>query len=208
LSPARQRSHVFVDDAFEGIECADQLVQHCLAPAALGLIGLFLGIEAQALQLGCRGTLEDLLALRALGQGSLRFGCRIRHWLDAQSNQVLQAEIAKLTSTGLMVTLRPHQMLHLFVSRARQCQCGAEERELPALAPSTTGATDAARRSVEVDAYVRASLVAEAQRLADAGGPHLNQHQVLRVMLMRAARCRCGAPYPVGAGQLGRAAEC
>jgi hypothetical protein len=26
-------------------------------------------------------------------------------------------------------------------------------------------------------------------------------------MLMRAARCRCGAPHPAGAGQLGPAAE-
>jgi hypothetical protein len=93
-----------------------------------------------------------------------------------------------------MVTLRPHQMLHLLVSRARQCQCGSEQRELRALAP---GAADAPRRSVEVDAYVRASLVAEARRIADAGGPHLNQHQVLRVMLMRAVRCRRGAPHPI-----------
>jgi hypothetical protein len=84
---------------------------------------------------------------------------------------------------------RGRARLHLLVSRARQCQCGPEQRELGALAP---GAADAPRRSVEVDAYVRASLVPEARRIADAGGPHLNQHQVLRVMLMRAARCRCG----------------
>jgi hypothetical protein len=62
------------------------------------------------------------------------------------------------------------------------------------------GAADAPRRSVEVDAYIRASLVAEARRIADAGGPHLNQHQVLRVMLMRAARCRCGMAQPTGTG--------
>jgi hypothetical protein len=67
-----------------------------------------------------------------------------------------------------------------------------EHAKKSTLAP---GATDAIRRSVEVDAYARASLVAEARSIADAGWPHLKQHQVLRVMLMRAARCRCAAPH-------------
>jgi hypothetical protein len=79
--------------------------------------------------------------------------------------------------------------------------CGADERELPALA---AGAADSRRRWVYADVDVRASLVAEARKIADAGWPHLNQQQVLRVMLMRAARCRCGAPQAAGAGQLGQ----
>jgi hypothetical protein len=128
---------------------------------------------------------------------------RIRYWLDGQSYEVLQAEIAKLMSTGLMVTLRPRQMLHLLVSRARQCQCGAEQRDLGALAH---GAADATRRLVEVDAYVRASLVAEAQGIADAGGPHLNQHQVPRDADARGA-LPVRDPHAAGAGQLGRSAE-
>jgi hypothetical protein len=96
-------------------------------------------------------------------------------------------------SNRLLATSQSSRFVEM-ASRARQCQCGADYRELEALAHGAA----AARRSVEVDAYVRASLVAEARRIADAGGPHLNQQQVPRVLLMRAARCRCGAPSPRG----------
>jgi hypothetical protein len=58
----------------------------------------------------------------------------------------------------------------------------------------------ATRRAVYVDAYVRGILVAEARTIAETGGPQLNQHQVLRVLLMRAARCRCGMARPTGTG--------
>jgi hypothetical protein len=85
----------------------------------------------------------------------------------------------------MMVTLSQRQMLRVLAARARQCTCGAEARELPALAPGATRATGAARRSVEVDTYVRGILVAKARTIAQAGGPCLNQQQVPRVLLMR-----------------------
>jgi hypothetical protein len=45
---------------------------------------------------------------------------------------------------------------------------------------------------------VRGFLVAEARTIAESGLQHLNQHQVLRVMLMRAARCRCAPDHCQG----------
>ncbi len=57
---------------------------------------------------------------------------------------------------------------------------------------SSSEAAEAERRWVEVDAYVRGILVVEARAIAEAGGPQLTQQQVLRALLMRAARRRCG----------------
>jgi hypothetical protein len=115
---------------------------------------------------------------------------RVRYRLDAQSEAVLEAEIAKLTTSGLMVALTRRQMLDVLVARATCCKCGAEERELPVIAHHTAEPTR--RRFIDANAFVEAVVRTEARKLADERRTSLNQHQVLRVLVMRAARCRCG----------------
>lgn len=115
---------------------------------------------------------------------------RVRYRLDAQSRAVLDSEIAKLTTNGPMVALTRPQMLHVLVAQAACCKCDAEKRELPGIVVSPT---DGNRRwAIEADSFVRAVVQTERQKLADDGQyASLNAHQVLRMLLMRAARCRC-----------------
>lgn len=116
---------------------------------------------------------------------------RVRYRLDAQSRAVLDAEIAKMTTSGLMVALTRPQMLHVLVARAATCKCDAEQRELPSIAVPPVESTR--RWSVDGDAFVRAVVQTEAQKIADEQlQAYLSPHQALRALLMRAARCRCG----------------
>lgn len=115
---------------------------------------------------------------------------RARYRLDAQSLSVLDAEIAKLTVDDLMVPLTRPQALRALVVRAVLCKCDAQKRKLSPIAVSSSEANR--RRCVEADGFVRAVLQTEGLKLADGGQyVSLNAHQVLRMLLMRAARCRC-----------------
>lgn len=116
---------------------------------------------------------------------------RVRYRLDAQSLGVIDAEIAKLNANGPTVALTRRQMLRLLVARAACCRCDAEKRELPELARSTG---ELKRRwFINGDAFVRAVVQSEAQKIADdeRWKVWLSPHQLLRMLLMRAARCRC-----------------
>jgi hypothetical protein len=123
---------------------------------------------------------------------------RARYRLDAQLCAILDAEIAKTKTSGPMVELSRPQALRVLVTRAACCKCDAERRELE---PVAVSAVEAKRRwNVDADAFVTGVVATEGPKLEEKGvRARLRPHQILRTLLMRAARCRCheGGPRAV-----------
>jgi hypothetical protein len=119
---------------------------------------------------------------------------RTRFRIDDQVVAILDAEIGKMTKGGVMVPMHRRQMLRVMVARAARCKCGAQERELEGMDWTPTAMRK--RRLIDADDLVAATVSVEMRKLAeddDRLRVSFNRHQVLRVLLMRAARCTCPA---------------
>ncbi len=114
---------------------------------------------------------------------------RYRFHLDAESTAVLDEEIDRLSRSGPMVRLTRRQVLGILVARAKSCQCRPEERDL-SLVPRPVE-DPPLRWVVEGDELVYTAISRERQKTDPCGTP-LSRQQAARLLVMRAARCRCG----------------
>ena len=115
-----------------------------------------------------------------------RVRLRTRYHLAAECLAVLDGEIAKNAASGPGVAISRPQTLNLLLERAVQCRCDAETRPLPTVPPDATGS------ALEVDTFAHDLLRIHTQRISETRPMRLNRCQVLRLLLLRVARCTCG----------------
>lgn len=123
-----------------------------------------------------------------------RSRARAKFPLDPQCLAILDAEIVKQATTGHMLALSQRQVLPLLLKRGYACTCGADARPLPTL----TVPPDAQARVVDIDRLSRSVLTAAIDKVGEAKQVRLHRYQILRLLLLRAARCTC-PPKPFDA---------
>ena len=116
--------------------------------------------------------------------------------VDADVSAILDAEIEKQAEGhgGPMPGVRftRNQMLRALLVRAVRCKCGARADGIWRPAPPDDAAPPR-RRVVEVDDFVTAILDTQIWRYRDEGATVLvRRPQMLRFLVLRAARCTCG----------------
>jgi hypothetical protein len=117
---------------------------------------------------------------------------RFRFRVDPFVVAVLDREREKLERSGIMVPLTRSQILRALVARGKICRCAAETRELPRI--ETAASTAPAPGMLEGDDFTGSMVQFERQRLVTEGvKTRLSRQQVLRMLVMRAARCTCEA---------------